>query len=202
VSRPAGDGQRFNVLYVCTGNICRSAFAEVLSRQLLADRLGSGAPAPIVFSSAGLRAVTGSGMHPYTRDALALWGPAVYDAAEHFVARPLRPHMVRWADLVLTAEDEQRPQIAWSAPDVVPRLFTMRRFGRIAAALDPLELPCCPIERARALVVAADGSAEATSSTLDSVPDPIGRSPRRHLEAADLIVEAVGALVDAVAPPR
>ncbi len=107
----------FNVLFVCTGNVCRSAFAEVLCRQLFDDRLGPASLHSFAVSSAGLRAVTGSGMHPDTREVLGLWGPSLFEASEHFVARPLRAHMVRWADLILTAEDEHRDEIAWTAPE-------------------------------------------------------------------------------------
>ena len=43
VARSGEDGATFNMLFVCTGNICRSAFAEVLCRQLFDDRLGPAA---------------------------------------------------------------------------------------------------------------------------------------------------------------
>ena len=190
----------FNVLFVCTGNICRSAFAEVLCRQLLADRLGPVAPRLISCSSAGLAAVVGSGMHPQTRELLKMWGPWPFHAARSFVARPLRPHMVRWAELILTAEDDQRIAIAWNEPEATEKLFTMRRFGRIAVALDPKELPGEPAGRARALVHEAAASTEPVDAAADSIPDPVGRPQQAHLRAADLVFEAVAGFVDAVAP--
>ena len=64
----------FRLLFVCTGNICRSAFAEVLTRHLLNERLGYGPASAIVVSSAGIQAVVGSGMHPMTREMLRPWG--------------------------------------------------------------------------------------------------------------------------------
>lgn len=36
----------------------------------------------------------------------------------------------------------------------------------------------------------------------DGIPDPMGRPPAAHHEAAILIAEAVGAFVDMVAPSR
>jgi protein-tyrosine phosphatase len=190
----------FNLLFVCTGNICRSAFAEVLCRQLLEDRLGPEARRVFACSSGGLRAVTGARMHPETRDVLALWGRPLYRAAGDFVARPLRPHMVRWADLILTAEDAQRGDIAWNAPDASRRLFTMRRFGRIVRELDPTRLPADPLERARAVVAAAAESREPVRADQDTIPDPVGLPPSEHLVAADLIFDVVGSFIDLVAP--
>lgn len=195
------DGATFNLLFVCTGNICRSAFAEVLCRQLLDDRLGPDARRLFACSSAGMRAVTGAPMDPYTRDVLALWGHPVYQEAAGFTARPLRPHMVRWADLVLTAEDAHRTEIAWTSPEVVRRLFTLRRFGRILRGLDPTRLPADPLPRAQAVVQAAAGSREPVQPELDAIPDPIGLPPAEHLAAADLTFEVLGLFVDLIAPP-
>jgi protein-tyrosine phosphatase len=196
------DGPTFNVLFVCTGNICRSAFAELLCRQLFDDRLGPAVHRCLAFSSAGLQAAVGSGMHPDTRGALALWGYPLYEAGAAFVARPLRPHMVAWADLILTAEESHRSEIAWSAPEAAPKLFTLRRFGRIAGTLDPAALPCGLLPRAHALVTAAAASGEPLKPAEDSIPDPIGRPPDEHLRMADVIFEALGRFVDLAAPRR
>lgn len=49
---------RTRVLFVCTGNICRSAFAEVMARSVFAER-------SFMFSSAGTHAIPGS---PATRN--------------------------------------------------------------------------------------------------------------------------------------
>nr|NLI50183.1 hypothetical protein [Propionibacterium sp.] len=46
-ARPSSDPQPLNVLFVCTANICRSAYATVRARQLL------GADAPVTVGSAG-----------------------------------------------------------------------------------------------------------------------------------------------------
>ncbi len=42
-----------NILFVCTGNICRSPLAEVLARSVFGDE-------PLTFSSAGTHAVAGA----------------------------------------------------------------------------------------------------------------------------------------------
>src|SRR4051812_32932148 len=57
------DGE-FRLLFVCTGNICRSPFAEILTRHLLVGRLGGRVAGRFEISSAGVQAVVGSPMHP------------------------------------------------------------------------------------------------------------------------------------------
>jgi protein-tyrosine phosphatase len=53
----------FTILFVCTGNICRSALAERLGRAYLNQWLRDTASA-IRVVSAGTQAVVGSAMHP------------------------------------------------------------------------------------------------------------------------------------------
>ena len=45
----------FRILIVCTGNICRSPAAEILTRHLLIGRLGGRAASSFRVSSAGVR---------------------------------------------------------------------------------------------------------------------------------------------------
>lgn len=193
----------FTMLFVCADNICRSALAEVLMRQLLFDRLGPVSLEQFDISSAGFRALSGAGMHPDTRVALTALGEPVYQQAGTFVARQLEAGMVQAADVVLTAEEADRPYVAWAAPDAVKRIFTLRRFARAAAAANPQALPAGPVERAHTLVPAAAALAPVTRparAAEDSVPDPMGGPPALHLAAADVVFHAVATIVDVVAP--
>jgi protein-tyrosine phosphatase len=85
-----------NVLFVCTGNICRTPMAAAIAR----DALGTGAVIDV--SSAGTYAIVGSSP---TADAIAV-------AAEHGLsldghrARQLTPELVAAADLVVGMERE------------------------------------------------------------------------------------------------
>ncbi|TFV62801.1 UNVERIFIED_ORG: hypothetical protein E4P37_16370 [Bacillus sp. AZ43] len=62
------------ILLVCTGNVCRSAFAQRLGEEWLWETLGEDGKA-IELSSAGTRAVVGSAMHPDSELALRGYGP-------------------------------------------------------------------------------------------------------------------------------
>ncbi|HEX9528470.1 MAG TPA: hypothetical protein VF951_13310, partial [Streptosporangiaceae bacterium] len=67
-----GPGQ-FGILFVCTGNVCRSVIAERLARRGLRARLGADARRFRV-ASAGIAGLDGCPVHPYTAEALSWLG--------------------------------------------------------------------------------------------------------------------------------
>ena len=83
----------FNILFVCTGNTCRSPLAEGIARQDVERRGWQ----HVQVASAGIAARPGDGASEF----------AVSVAARHGVpldahrSRPLTPDLVAWADLVL-----------------------------------------------------------------------------------------------------
>jgi protein-tyrosine-phosphatase len=83
----------FNVLFVCTGNTCRSPLAEAITRAQL-DRRGW---AHVRVASAGLSAHDGD---PATPEAVVVAGRRGVDLSGHR-SRALTREIVRWADLVL-----------------------------------------------------------------------------------------------------
>ena len=191
----------FRLLFVCTGNICRSPFAEILTRHLLRGRLGGRAAAAFEVASAGVAAVVGSSMHPDSRAELAPWhldgAPA-----DGFVARQLQSSMIEQSHLVLGATSRHRSAVVEQCPAALPITFGLREFARLAAAVDPAELPAHPVARAHALVELArlrrglvppdpDG---------DDVPDPIGRPQAVHHQAARLLHAAVADVIEIVSP--
>jgi protein-tyrosine phosphatase len=177
---------RYDVLVVCVGNLCRSPLAERLLRRRLAD-------APEVgVASAGVRAVVGAPMDASAALELARLGG---DPAG-FVARQLTPDMVAGADLVLTATREIRGQVVALAPAALKRTFTLLE---LAALLE--ERPWGDAEPSpRELVErAADwrGAAGDRGEALD-VPDPIGGPPELHRAVAELVDGATRVVADAL----
>jgi len=84
----------FNLLFVCTGNTCRSPMAEVLARSLAKRRGWEG----VSVKSAGVAALpgmeaTGGAVRAAQRKGLDL---------ELHRSSPLDPELVTWADLILT----------------------------------------------------------------------------------------------------
>lgn len=89
----------FNILFVCTGNTCRSPMAEAFARQELARRGWRN----VQVRSAGVAARAGSGA---TSEARAVMGRRGLDLAMHRSAL-LEREIVEWADLVLAMSHSQ-----------------------------------------------------------------------------------------------
>lgn len=112
----------FAVLFVCTGNICRSPSAELLFR----DRLPEGADVSV--SSAGTHGLEGHGVDQPTALALRELG---IDPSRHR-ARRLDVRLLDVADLILTAASNERAIVLQSQPLLLARTFTLREFARLA----------------------------------------------------------------------
>ncbi|WP_372458107.1 protein-tyrosine-phosphatase [Streptantibioticus parmotrematis] len=164
---------RFRVLYVCTGSVCRSPIAERLTRMELRRRLGPGAE-QIAVRSAGTWGHVGAPMEAHAATVLTEYGA---DPAG-FSGRELLDEHVIEADLVLTATRDHRAQVISMGHAAGLRTFTLKEFTRLVRAIDPATLPeGGVIDRARALVRAAAalrGWLLAPSAEADEVHDPYG----------------------------
>lgn len=130
----------FSVLFVCTGNICRSA----LGAQILAARLGAtGVTAggrPITVSSAGTGVGQGLVMPPEVVEQSIRFG----GSPDGHMPTPLDRDLVAGADLILTATRDHRSAVARMLPRASRITFTVPQFARLVAdapeAADPWEL--------------------------------------------------------------
>ena len=192
----------FRLLFVCTGNICRSPFAEILTRHLLRGSLGGTVARRFVVSSAGVQAVVGSAMHPDSRAELAPWN-LQGSHAEGFAARQLRPSMIEQSHLVLGATPRHRAAVVEQCPAALPLTFSLREFARLVGVVDRSALPEHPVARAHALVDLArvQRGLVPAEPDADEVPDPMGRPRAAHHRAAELIHAATAAVVDVVGRP-
>lgn len=114
----------FEILVVCTGNICRSPVAA----QLLAAGLDRGG---VGVTSAGVGAVVGSDIGEGMMDAL---GRAGVSAGPH-EARQATEALISGADLVLTMDTDQRSWILGRVPAALRRTYTLREFALICGFL-------------------------------------------------------------------
>jgi protein-tyrosine phosphatase len=201
------DGNRqetFRLLFVCTGNICRSPAAEIMTKHLLIGGLGGNLARRFEVTSAGVGAVVGEMMHPDTRDELRPWGLDGLIAGE-FRARQLRSSMVRRADLVLGANVRHRSAVVEREPAGLRTTFALREFAALADAVDGDMLPPeDPVKRAFELVEQArmKRGLVATDPEDLKIPDPMGQSYEAHHRAVMLITDAVYRIVTKILPPR
>jgi protein-tyrosine phosphatase len=192
----------FRLVYVCTGNICRSPFAEILTRHLIDERVGDVLGSWFEISSAGVQAVVGAPMHELSRVELMPWHLDGRPAS--FRARQLLPPMVEQADLVLGMSRRHRATIARLVPAAMARTFGLLEFARLAAGVDRGWLPADPLARAFALPSYAAAMRGVVTIPPEgySIPDPMGQDSSAHRAAATMIAAAVTSVVDIVAPPQ
>jgi len=110
------------ILFVCTGNTCRSFMAEALARKMLRERNRSG----IEVASAGICACPGDPAPDAAVEALAGMGVG---AGEHRASR-LTPEAVAEAALILTMTVSHREWIRGSFPEAAGKIFTLAEYVR------------------------------------------------------------------------
>jgi protein-tyrosine phosphatase len=86
-------GTTYNLLFVCTGNTCRSPMAEAIARTALEERGWQ----HVDVRSAGTGAAPGAAA---SEQAVDISGEHGLDLRRHS-SQPLTPELVQWADLVL-----------------------------------------------------------------------------------------------------
>jgi protein-tyrosine phosphatase len=164
----------FAILFVCTGNVCRSPMAELLCREWADPN------ADVEVSSAGMSALVGEGIDRAT--ALVL-GEIGIDAGRHR-ARQFEPAFAEPADLILTAETVHRDKIISVAPTAWRRVFTMKEFARLARHASQTEPGAIVAELS--WVRGADG---ALPNGVDDLTDPYRGTVEQAREvAAELTV--------------
>ncbi|MXW56517.1 MAG: low molecular weight phosphatase family protein [Gemmatimonadales bacterium] len=105
-----------NLLFVCTGNICRSPLAEVIARAEAEAR----GWAEVSCVSAGTFAFPGQ---PASGPGVAVAAAHGLDLAAH-ASQELSLELLEWADLVIGMEASHAGAAARLAPDAVVRVMT------------------------------------------------------------------------------
>lgn len=184
---------KFSVLMVCTGNICRSPFAEFALLQQLQDI------PEVEVGSAGIRAMVGESMFADTQKVAGSYG---VEGFEGHRARQVSKELLEASDLILTMTREQRRAVVEISPRVTRRAFTIREFARLADATTDFdlhnrddsndELRANALRRAvQSVKLSRSLATPLLSSAEDEVVDPYQQSLDVHRTSAEQLIPAV-----------
>jgi protein-tyrosine phosphatase len=166
-----------HVLFVCTGNICRSPTAE-----RLATAYGARLELPgFRASSAGTRAVVADPVHPDAALVLEKLG----GDASNFAARQLTARIASDADLVLTMTRAHRDAVLELAPHRLHTTFTLSEASRLVSECDARSVADLAALRPQLVV-------DETSDILD----PIGRGPEYYSTIGSQIADLVPPILE------
>lgn len=110
-----------NILFVCTGNSCRSIMAEGLLKRYLAEH----GKADIKVSSAGVRAIDGLPPTDATIEVMKHEGIDV----SGYRSRRLTDAMIRSADIILAMESIHSDEIIRRVPEAASKTFLLRVYN-------------------------------------------------------------------------
>jgi len=177
------DEPELSILFVCTGNICRSPIAEAVAWRELARY----PDAAVQFSSAGSHALEGNPATSRTVAAAATLGADL----EWHRARELTRRRVQDADLVLCMAQEHLGYVAAYDRSAADRTFLLASWARALARVDRM---AATSEELLAMV-----AQEVAEEPGDEIDDPIGLTDEAYALCAQRLEELVPGVVRGLA---
>lgn len=171
-----------HVLFVCTGNICRSPTAERLAVAIAAE-IGI---SDFSSSSAGTRAVVG---HPIEATAARILEGLGGNSTD-FYARLLTKQIATEADLILAMTERHRDQILAMAPTQFKRTFTLREAARLAS-----------VSNASSVADLATARSVHRPEESEDIADPIGKDTNTFDIIGNEICTLLGPLMHRIVAP-
>jgi protein-tyrosine phosphatase len=159
-----------HVLFICTGNICRSPTAERLLRAYAAE-----GGHEVTASSAGTHGLVGHPMDPTAATVLQQLG----GESDGFVARRISARIAEDADIVLTMTARHRDEVLAIAPRKLRTTFTLLEAAALVDAAG-----------ARTVEEMADARPRHVVDVLD-IEDPYRQDHGRYEEIGQQIADAL-----------
>ena len=105
-----------NILFVCSGNVCRSVMAEALLKDKIVDY-------NIQIKSAGISAYHGASILPNAHTILKEKGIEYSHKSQ-----PITRELILWSDLILTMTRSQKLLFLAKLPTIADRVFTLKEY--------------------------------------------------------------------------
>ncbi|UUZ82572.1 low molecular weight protein arginine phosphatase [Paenibacillus sp. P26] len=176
------------ILFVCTGNTCRSPMAEGMLRKMLTEQGFAG----VEVKSAGVAAYEGSPMSDHAATVLKSKGCTVSGQST-----PLTEELIAWADLILTMTSSHKRHTIQLYPESVDKVFTLKEYVNgddgSAALIAEMESLVTDLQLKQALSQPITEEERARLATLEKGPpnpdisDPFGGPLHRYQACADEI---------------
>jgi len=122
------------VLFVCTGNSCRSPMAAALFKKAALEKNLN-----IDVDSCGIAAFSGMGA---SREAIDVLRHVGIDIFGH-KSKPLNKQLINWADLILVMEKGHKDRILQDWPEAGNKIFLLTEFAKSEEKdiIDPIGKP-------------------------------------------------------------
>ncbi|WP_028593853.1 low molecular weight protein arginine phosphatase [Paenibacillus assamensis] len=188
------------ILFVCTGNTCRSPMAESLLRHMASQR-----GIAVEVRSAGVAATDGMSMSRHAQSVL-------YErnmSNESFVSRSLEKASIDWADIILTLTASHKQHVIHKFEGVADKVFTLKEYveendtssqqeqihQELHSLMAELQLKLSMGEQPSELEIARVYQLQARMPSLD-IQDPYGGNLEQYQSTAEEIRSALERLLD------
>ena len=120
----------YRLLFICSGNICRSPMAEAL-----AEEIGLRDGKTIIARSASTLGIDG---YPAHRHAIRVMGWLSMNISEHR-SQPITKTLTEWADFILVMERKHATHIREHFPESTDKVLELASFGGLPRIDDPVK---------------------------------------------------------------